>query len=241
VVGAGFSAGLGYPLVSDLLIRLWPILSSAERRALQKIVAFHHPSFAAQRATSFPNVETLLSEMLANEQLFDASRAAPGGFTLAKLQLARQILLLAMSKWFHDIYADATKKLPSWVRAFANRVIAEDAIIISFNWDLVLDQQVFGNEIGANEYGLGSRLLQRAMILKPHGSLNWYEQDLAENIKSEKRALLHSSAKGQIYRFIPFRPPKGKQTYMPLIVPPVFNKDLTSLCCSSCGVAAYPR
>jgi hypothetical protein len=33
VIGAGFSAGLGYPLTGDLLFRLWPKLGKARGRA----------------------------------------------------------------------------------------------------------------------------------------------------------------------------------------------------------------
>jgi hypothetical protein len=60
VIGAGFSAGLGYPLT--LLQRLWPKLDADLKRRLVKVVRFHHPRFDERRFSSFPNIEELLSE-----------------------------------------------------------------------------------------------------------------------------------------------------------------------------------
>ncbi len=225
VVGAGFSAGLNYPLVSDLLIRLWPQLDATDRSALEQIVAFHHPSFDPKRATSFPNIETLLSEMMANEQMWDASRSAPGGFTLKTLQDARQNLLLTLAKWFHLLYEPTATDPPAWLLKFANKVRDEEAVIISFNWDLVLEQQLFGESITPEQYGFGAKRSKTAFLLKPHGSLNWYAGKLGRKIKVEKRELLFEQENSELYRFKFSRSPKGKQSYMPLIVPPVFNKS----------------
>src|SRR5689334_17928615 len=122
IVGAGFSAGLGYPLVNDLLIRLWPKLEAGLKSSLRKIIEFHHPGFAVSRATSFPNIETLLSEMLANEQLFGASRVAPGGFTRADLRGVRKGLLLAVTDWFHEIMQSHVDNQPTWLCSFAEHV-----------------------------------------------------------------------------------------------------------------------
>jgi len=39
VVGAGFSAGLGYPMINTLLTSIWQDLHGPERKQLEKIVA----------------------------------------------------------------------------------------------------------------------------------------------------------------------------------------------------------
>ncbi len=80
VIGAGFSAGLGYPLTSDLLMRLWNRIDDSLKEQLSRVITFHHPGFDSKRFSSFPNIEQLLSEMLVNEELFDASRQYKGKF-----------------------------------------------------------------------------------------------------------------------------------------------------------------
>ncbi len=63
VVGAGFSAGFGYPLTKSLLIDVWDLLQKAPRNQLSRIIEFHHPAFNPKRKTSFPDIEQLLTEV----------------------------------------------------------------------------------------------------------------------------------------------------------------------------------
>ena len=184
VVGAGFSAGLGYPLVGDLLIRLWDRLSSDLQVRLEKVVKFHHPTFDVRRRTSFPTIELLLSEMMANEDLFDASRAAPGNFSLHDLEVVRRDLLLSIYKWFHEIHKGVFENLPRWLKGFRDHLVQPQDTIISFNWDLVLDQLMFESGISRASYGFG-KTENLVRLLKPHGSLNWYDSATATKIKRE--------------------------------------------------------
>ena len=86
VVGAGFSAGLGYPLTNDLLMRLWNRTPDLKfKHMMEQVMQFHNPSFQSARFSSFPNVEELLSQVMANQQLFDASRQYEGNFTKGRL------------------------------------------------------------------------------------------------------------------------------------------------------------
>lgn len=56
VVGAGFSAGLGYPLTKDLLGQVWQRLDQSAQQRLEKVIRFHHPAFDPANAASFPNI-----------------------------------------------------------------------------------------------------------------------------------------------------------------------------------------
>jgi hypothetical protein len=227
VVGAGFSAGLGYPLVNDLLIRLWPKIPEGEIRNLSKVITFHHPGFDPTRKTSFPNIETLLSEMAANEQLFRASRSAPTGFTREKLREIRDNLLYAISKWFHELFHEVETTNRSWLSHFKEAVLKTNATIISFNWDLVIDHLLLGDRISRDSYGLGETTRSGPILIKPHGSLNWYDGKQGENIKQVRRIELHAGKRDTVYAFTEFREPHSKldRRYSPLIIPPVFNKS----------------
>src|SRR6266446_1278889 len=85
VVGAGFSAGLGYPLTKSLLIDVWSRLDDASREKLVKVILFHHPAFDPKRTTSFPDIEQLLTEISVNIDLFGASRPIEGSFRMKQL------------------------------------------------------------------------------------------------------------------------------------------------------------
>jgi hypothetical protein len=227
VIGAGFSAGLGFPLISNLLQELWPRLDPVLANDIAAVARFHHPDFHPLRPDSFPNIEQFLSEMQANEQLFDSSRPATGGFTSAILAERRQGLLLELAGWFHEIQAKALKKPPVWLKNIVKSMEDENAQIISFNWDLILDQLIFGDGLNEESYGLVDSIRwDQPRLLKPHGSLNWYEHSTGRHLHDAKCFTLPGTSADPVRAFKPFRAPRSdKRTYMPLIVPPVFNKD----------------
>src|ERR1035437_8136371 len=93
VVGAGFSAGLGFPMTNDLLVRVWAKLEAPLRDKLINIIQFHHPEFDPNRATTFPELEPLLSSMEANLELFHHTRKATGNFKPKDIREATEGLL----------------------------------------------------------------------------------------------------------------------------------------------------
>jgi hypothetical protein len=137
-------------------------------------------------------------------------------------------LLLTIAEWFHAIHARTFKALPVWLKIFRDQKIVEGDTIISFNWGLILDQLFFDDEVNAKSYGLRRGLKASVTLLKPHGSLNWYDGDQGARIKQQLRFPLHTDAGGQkIYAFMNFRSPRSKNKYMLMIIPPVYNKDFS--------------
>ncbi|ADE11341.1 SIR2 family protein [Sideroxydans lithotrophicus] len=230
VVGAGFSKGCGYPLTRDLLFDVWARIDDTHRDSLRKIIEFHHPHFREDKQASFPNIEKLLTELTVNIDLFKSSRRYKGNFQKEELIEARQALLSTIASWFHEIYKDA--KLTPWLDEFVQIVQEEEAGIITFNWDLLLDQKMFGRDITPDQYGLGKELPKNGpFILKPHGSLNWYTSDEVNSVIEERRLILFHARKSnhQVEVFIPPREIKTKvnKKYTPLIVAPSYLKDFS--------------
>jgi hypothetical protein len=227
VIGAGFSAGLGYPLTKSLLIDVWPRLEPSSQKQLSKIIRFHHPAFKVKKNTTFPDIEQFLTEVSVNLELFDASRPAEGTFTRKQLEATRQELLSSVARWFHDLYEDASST--SWLADVVQQFRTENAAIVSFNWDLVLDQLLFESELDAASYGLSNELASGPVLLKPHGSLNWYEASQIRKVAEEKHTVIfeHSKDAERIEAFLHPREIKSKagHRYTPLIVPPTYLKD----------------
>ena len=228
VIGAGFSAGLGYPVLGDLLVQLWDRVGPCSfRDSLRRAIAFHNPGFNPTEFGSFPNVEELLSQLLVNEQLFDSSREYEGNFTRQELAELQRTLLLKISDWFHNISETVNPDTPSapWLAAFREHVRRENAAIISFNWDLVLDKLLFGKELNKMSYGFPLAPFVRPVLIKPHGSLNWFADDPGRHLKSKLKFLLSQDDGDNVYAFTKYRAPKGQRKYTPLIVPPVYLKN----------------
>lgn len=227
VIGAGFSAGLGYPLTKGLLIDAWEQLPEDSRDQLQKIIKFHHPEFNPIRTTSFPDIEQLLTEIAVNLQMFDASRPAEGRFSKEQLKQSREILLFTIAAWFHKIYKDASKT--AWLSKIVERLRAEKAAVVSFNWDLILDHLLFKGDLDAQSYGLFKNLGRGPVLLKPHGSLNWYQGTQLDRVSELRRIeIFHSKdASKCVHAFLRPRGVKSKtgKRYTPLIIPPTYFKD----------------
>jgi hypothetical protein len=227
VVGAGFSFGLGYPMTNTLLTEVWPDLLKPERKQLEKIVAFHHPEFDPRRPETFPNIERLLTDIDVNLKLFTSSRPKVGNFTPEKLEAARDNLLLTVGASFHKRYAKAIKT--PWLSKIVGRIRGENAAIVSFNWDLILDHLVFDNEIAAVNYGLSHPLGGGPLLFKPHGSLNWYKGTDIDVVSSSKRIEIfhHKDVLKCVHAFMHPRDIKSKsgKKYAPLIIPPTYLKN----------------
>jgi hypothetical protein len=229
VIGAGFSAGLGYPLTRSLLIDAWEKLQGKSRDRLKKIIEFHHPAFCVTRRTSFPDIEQLLTEMSVNLELFEASRPAEGRFTKRQLQESHEILLFTIATWFHQLYQSA--KEADWLSGIVARLRHENAAIVSFNWDLILDQFLFNGDVNSKTYGLSNSIANGPVLLKPHGSLNWYEGTQLENVANLKRVeIFHDrNPRRCVHAFLRPRGVKSKagNRYTPFIIPPTYLKDFT--------------
>lgn len=225
VIGAGLSAGLGFPTISNLLWRLWPrLVAAGQAYDLEQVIRFHHPRFTPSEPKTFPNIEILLSEMQANAALFDSSRPATGGFTSEELDRRQTNLLFELAEWFHELKAEALAHPPAWLTELVRTMRDEAAQVVSFNWDLVLDELLFGDALESSSYAFGPDI-GGPRLIKPHGSLNWYSRPDGRRLPNHKRFTLCGSGSDEVYGFKPFRAPlSSRHRYMPLIVPPVYAK-----------------
>ena len=227
VVGAGFSAGLGYPVTTNLVREIWNRLGNERQSQLAKVIKFHRPAFDESDVATFPNIEQLLTAIAVNLDLFDASRPAEGNFKMRDLEEARDSLLWTMARWFHELYEPAKSR--PWLAAFRHRLLTDNAAIVSFNWDLILDDLLFGKEIDGASYGLTEELAPGPLLLKPHGSLNWYDSGDIKHVDKAQRVAIFDdrSASERVEAFRSPRPIRSKagKRYSPLLVMPTFLKD----------------
>ena len=227
VIGAGFSAGLGFPMTNDLLVRVWDRLEADLRKRLKLIIQFHYPEFDEARRTTFPELEPLLSAMEANRLLFDHTRKVRGKFVPEDIEKASNGLLWHVAQWFDELHAAVRSDHAStdWLDKFAKEVLKRKSTIISFNWDLVLDELLLNHHTIREQYGFGDEP-DAPMLLKPHGSLNWFNEKQAGFLSGEKVMELANDNAKRTYAFTKFRSPRSShgRRYDPLIVPPHYMK-----------------
>jgi len=221
VIGAGLSTEFRYPMARDLLHRVWARLPSGDRKVLERIVRFHHPGWDGRPAT-LPDIEEFLTELAANEDLLPALRAE-GPFNRAHLRQARDKLLFEIARWFHEIHSQ--ERARDVLRTVVRRIKAANAAIISFNWDYELDQELFDSPTSTS-YGIAPVPTSGIVLLKPHGSLNWYTATSGRHIKERLLEVLWTRGGEHVYHFRPWRAPRSTvRQYLPWIVPPTHVKE----------------
>ncbi|SRR6266496_101021 len=131
VIGAGFSAGLGFPVTKELLPLALSRMTPRERSLLRRIINFHFPTFRADDFETYPNIEDLLTKIKVNVDLFRATREREGRLRLKHLQAVERNLLYQLAVLFHKILDEMGD--PEWLRKFIAHVNRNAATIISFN------------------------------------------------------------------------------------------------------------
>ena len=241
VIGAGFSRELGYPLTQQLL----HLIPNGIDEELKKIVRFHHPRWD-ERIETLPDIEELLTALSVNEELLPGLEAG-GEFNEESVRTARSRLLRQIAEWFHQIHNERTPQQKALLHKFWERHAREATVIISFNWDYELDRKLFNDEPTRANYGLnGNRRKGRPMLLKPHGSLNWYLEPSAQHLSDNRTEPLYQvSREGEdesVYRFLPWRAPKSKKRARIRPVdraPNSFQTLSPPRCCGNSGIRAF--
>jgi hypothetical protein len=146
------------------------------------------------------------------------------------LKRLRRDLLGEIADWFHRIHKKHIRGRELALRRFvAMTSSVENPIIISFNWDYELDRALCDTRDRRDLYGLRVAGLNPPVILKPHGSLNWYRYVQGKHIKRVLREILWEGKKKRRaarYCFLNWRAPKSsRRRYIPWIVPPTHVKS----------------
>lgn len=227
IIGAGFSAGLEFPISNKLLEFIWPAIPKNKRKMAEKVIQFHNHNFLPNHPHTFPDVEVLLTQLDTNIELFNHTRRSEGNFKKTDLIAAKNELLVAMAREFHSTHKTVFDNLEnySWLEKFRDHYVkSENSTIISFNYDLILEELLFKDAPSPNHYGFGKQK-SKPQILKPHGSLNWFSESSSKGRLKEDR-VKRLSPKDDVGVFAYFRQPnsKRKYDYIPHIVPPTFMK-----------------
>jgi hypothetical protein len=166
--------------------------------------------------------------VVAHEDLLPSLRR-DGNFTAGDLKKLRANLLYEIASWFHELHEERRHANMHILDGFKNILSQHhNPVIISFNWDCELDRLLFGDSIEKHNYGLDKKVFTPPVLLKPHGSLNWYPSETGEHIKAELRRTLWKGTDGaseSMFCFLRWRAPKSShRQYVPWIVPPTHVK-----------------
>ena len=168
LVGAGASVHYGLPTLKTLSWELAEFLDPADRNILLTAIreSFGREMTSAKQSVDY---EELLNRLNPDAlRYLDLAGVSPPGTP------RRRAALLAL-QGLHDFVLDRCKRVAHQRGPFDPLVRAVDArsVIVSFNWDVLLELAVLR---AAREYSYLPPGLREdgVLLLKPHGSINWF-------------------------------------------------------------------
>ncbi len=176
VFGAGASKSGGLPVTSALMDELdaWARANgrASHLKSIHDFIESYYFSFSAGTG-SYPNIEDMLGLLDATEQ-YSRMRSGGVGFkwrpAMVRQLRSRLARLTGEFLWSFQ-NADIGQRTAAY-RALVRR-LGSDVIYVTFNYDLLLETALSLEGIEFS-YSIGGN---RVVVLKPHGSINWYHRN----------------------------------------------------------------
>jgi hypothetical protein len=217
VLGAGVSKACGLPLANELLEKVFQKGSLRHKNRLVEFLHYLYPHFDP-RWGNYPNIEEFLS-LLESVLTFNEKVKSKHSFENKEIRKLRDDLLKAIAGLLY-IDDSSTHVRSSPIFHLAEQFNSSDAVI-TFNWDLLLERALL--ELGINWRYAREREGQRKLILlKPHGSIDWFDREKADFKRGTTSPLLDDVGVIRIYPY--FDPPHRRTRVLPVIIPPTFAK-----------------
>jgi len=220
ILGAGCSVENGIPLVKNFFNEMIASDITNFKWNFNRIYTFHENNFPDS------NIEEFLSYL----DLYIGLGKNLEGFNIKKI---REELVILIGK-FIELKLEGNWKSKHYQAFLENKLKRNDAVI-SFNWDIMLDNIKFlDNDGGAINYGtdfysigLESKNIHKTKksgfeLLKLHGSLNWlYCPKCNKRFVSIGRKIFSKVYEEEI------KCPNCKKCILkPVIIPPTFSKNI---------------
>jgi hypothetical protein len=177
ILGAGFSKVCGFPLAGELTCPVFETAYPKEnkqreqaRRAYLDFLQSIYPD--CDFNTDWPNFEdviTLLDEWERYRFDYEGANRSSQDYNPKHL---KTVLLKSMMLYFCAIIGQCEDLLMSLIKDFVGFVVGSNGILVSLNWDLLIEVacQDLGIPINYGKDDEGS-----LSLIKPHGSLNLAE------------------------------------------------------------------
>ncbi len=186
VFGAGLSVPAGAPSATHLLKRaiLWNLAArkSINTNLVDSFCDYFYPSLTRAKA-EFPDAEDMLGLMDAAQE-YDSIRGRGRGYKWRAGYLldARRQLVRLLGEFLWSFQNEGTFKKILFIRNVV-RKYPSNTVFVTFNYDLLLETALTQENIEFS-YAVDKNNSSRNVVLKPHGSINWF--DPAEHTKAKK-------------------------------------------------------
>ena len=223
IFGAGVSAAFGIAVTKGLLEAVVKYVPSAQIRDLHALLEFMYPGFDKSLG-NYPNIEDFLN-LLEMAKIFNRDFHPSSRWDEGRLERVKLSVLSAVTLYLWESTRDTSKLEP--LELFSERLFRPDNVVITFNWDLTVERVWYDHSEDLDlEYLFPKESKRKKFyLLKPHGSIDWFKTRPLRGSLLEKR-MKNLDKTLSYFPYFKLSKDPGLLKYLPVIVPPVYQKDL---------------
>lgn len=195
ILGAGFSKVCGFPLARELTCQVfesaYPVENQQRKQAKKAYIDFLQSIYLdCDFKTNWPDFEDLISLLDEWERYrFDYEGPIPTSNDYNPKHL-KIVLLKSMGLHLCKIVGECEDNQMQIIKDFVSSVVESKEIIVSFNWDLLIE--IACRKLGKPFY-YGKENEGCLSVIKPHGSLNLAEMSRDHYDEAKVRSInVHS-------------------------------------------------
>jgi hypothetical protein len=230
IIGAGVSASCGIAVANRIFRESMVRLESRNLAATNRIHAlldYLYPNFDSNvRLRNYPNIEDFLN-LLEMAKKFNTEEFIESSlWEKSDLETVKQITLKAVTDYIWSVMGEEQKQ--NVVQTFVNKHLVEGDTIITFNWDLTIERALEEHPGDPGFLYTYSRDRKETSfsLLKPHGSVDWFDRKAIRGLPSERKVEALDSTLCYYPRFN-FAANPELADIAPVIVPPVADKEFS--------------
>lgn len=185
------------------------------------LLHYLYPSFS-EDLSNYPNVEDFLNLIEMAKEFHGEAYIASKKWSQTRLQEAADISLRAITEYIWGFMADEDRRrsLSGLVRA----LVRPGDVIISFNWDFMIDLALEDLDENSPPVYSYSSSRNSVVLLKPHGSIDWFEKSRLPADKKLLKEMKHRAMGVCFYPYFQLAQNPDLLTYPSFIVPPLAIK-----------------
>jgi hypothetical protein len=224
VLGAGVSASCGIPVARDILGQAVLHLGhkdGQEVKQIHRLLRLFYPAFD-EDLRNYPNIEDFLNFIQVAKD-FNKGFVSSKQWPPEELKRVDLTTLKALTDYIWSLMADATKQRA--VDNFVRNNLRRGDTGITFNWDLTIERALesYQGNPGFQYTYSRKRKEKEFSLLKPHGSVDWFEIEKVKALKSQRHVETHDKELCYYPEFH-FGDDPELAEISPVIVPPITSK-----------------
>lgn len=180
-----------------------------------------YPAFR-EDLSNYPNVEDFLNMIEMAKEFHTEAYIESKRWSVEALQEVTDITLRTITEYIWEFMADRERRQS--LSALVQELVRPGDVVVSFNWDFMIDLVLEDLDDDSSPVYSYSSSRDSVVLLKPHGSIDWFEKSRLPSDRELLKEMRHRAAGVYFYPYFQLAQNPGLLEYPCFIVPPLAVK-----------------